>query len=871
MMNSSFTVPGASAGSPSAAPVPVRSRKLSYFLDWSPHKGHKLGVNAVEPIPELGILVSGGRDGTVRVWSPQNENTTRPSTRLLWTSCDHTHSVQDICVVTPPPTSPVTNGSGMKPRLVSCSTDTMVRMYEVVSSESSATLRTLESHPMHTDTVTSVASDYHHICSGSLDTRCVVTDSMLRPVTIVKGVDSLYSVCIENSLLMLGHSTGKILAYDVRAPQMPSMRLSGHTDVVRKLDLSFSSSRGAAALLSAGSDGKIKHWDLRTGRTLVSIQPHVDSLWSFSRISQRGDPAPMVVSGGRDASLMLTHMCPSAAYTRVVALCDAPILDVAVSGTNIVNRRVWSSHTTSTINCFDLSSGGLEDSSTSSVATASTASPSRVSLSINDVELRPDQTQPGHNTFTLNDHSIALITPSFDTSEEKSLWTSSQQVAVHRRMDVTKFRPSMQILGCPAVVRCSLLSNRRTVLTLTDESVATLWDIVTMKRIKDLGPIASPKEYDSILKTYDTSVMFRSSNWCQVEVRMGHMCVTLDGQECFTQESTAYEMDFGANEWSSSTPRSSRELPPDQRHKYRTEETINVGVEVLNTLRTPQSPPHCIVVTGSIHDKERFMVNVVSEFVVPADTVPAAVTAVSPSTTPEAASAMPLPGETTRASAGANGGAKHQHHHPQQQQPQQRTSNVSPASAVVAINTPLRAEHAMPMPNAIFERAFSTERLEVLRHGDSRVPSWATENAPGPRGDQSKLSIQLIPCDPRECPVLGSAAKVTAGKSLPVYKVSEYIAEKGKINLNSVPGGWAEDLIEVVVMVAVDVGSPRCGTPSVSGAGMAESQVPVTVDPLVTLNCVHRFLKNPSSMKLYYRRLVQPQVPQAPVNIQLFN
>jgi WD repeat-containing protein 48 len=338
-------------------------RTVTYWCRF-PEQQHRYGINAVlalqkpESQSDAYLLVSAGRDGSVRLWSidhraQQGRIAKQAHLRSLE---EHTDWVNDV--VSP----------GGYPTLVSCSSDATVKVWDL---SAGACLATLVEHQDYVRALANVSS--RQFVSTAYDNRIILWDlDRMVAFSEMRGDENESIYCIASALhrdgalngsadcfvVAAGHSDRSIRLYDLRTSR-DVMRLHGHADIVRRIRLS---SNGLLCL-SGGSDGAVRLWDIRQQRCLsVFHHVHEDSVWSL-------DVPPSFswfVSGSRDGTVCRTDLRnsketrrlfePDGHSARREQVCDwsKAVLDVCIAPTANYSSNLWIGFGESQLRCVSM-------------------------------------------------------------------------------------------------------------------------------------------------------------------------------------------------------------------------------------------------------------------------------------------------------------------------------------------------------------------------------------------------------------------------------------------------------------------------------------------------------------------------------------
>ncbi|KAF7317915.1 hypothetical protein MKEN_00879600 [Mycena kentingensis (nom. inval.)] len=218
--------------------------------------GHTSTIRCLKMLHNRPIAVTGSRDSTLRVWDVQRG-------RMLRIMSGHTGSVRclDVC--------------GNK--AVSGSYDATCRVWNVDTGEC------LFSLTGHFHQIYSVAFDGVRIASGGLDTTVRVWDALTgQCLALLQGhtalvcqlqlSPSLPSLPHPNPILVTGGSDGRVITFSL-ASYTPLHRIAAHDSSVTSLQFD------ARWLVTAGNDGRVRLWEVRTGAYVRELTEGSESVW----------------------------------------------------------------------------------------------------------------------------------------------------------------------------------------------------------------------------------------------------------------------------------------------------------------------------------------------------------------------------------------------------------------------------------------------------------------------------------------------------------------------------------------------------------------------------------------------------------------
>lgn len=469
----------------------LRDGKISYILR-SPEKRHRGGVSSLALSRGGASVFSAGRDGTVREWNvvPTSKrdcpdapyadiSSVHVAENAHKTFDEHVDWVNDIVFL-----------QGGE-RLVSCSSDTTVKVWNTARTDSS--LRTLTEHTDYVKALSCVPAN--RVASASLDGSVIVWDLTMGRVQMRCGGEldgkppsSIY--CLSGSTechtIVAGSTDRSVSVYDLRTGERV-VSLRGHTDSVRCVVFKHDGS----AMLSGSTDTTVRYWDLRMERCIRSFDSYTsDSIWSLTADRDFST----FLSGGRDGTVW-QYCSQTELASNIVDRADADprsnmVLDLAMTEDK---SAVWVSTTGSTIRLWSL---------------------------------------PGDTSANGNDgRKIGVGSNSVDEDQAD-------------KADLIENRnPLFELRGLPGIIAYKILNDRRHVLTCDANKEYGIWNITQGKFLKSLG-VLKPEDghdIDTVSKANDVEVSIPS--WFNVDIRLGSLTIHLVKKYVFSAE--IYAVDAG--------------------------------------------------------------------------------------------------------------------------------------------------------------------------------------------------------------------------------------------------------------------------------------------------------------------------------------
>lgn len=512
-----------STGNAANAARPRKERRLTYVLSDSNDSKHCSGINCLaisrSPVHDDkgdDVLFSGSRDGTLKRWEVTDETAT-----FCATFESHVDWVNDA----------VLTGD----TLVSCSSDTTIKTWRAFSDGNCT-----KTFRQHSDYVISLAAAKHSniIASAGLGGEVFVwdLDAASKPISKAanEGVDeggyegslgigtagqiigsdrsaaasysatvpnaaslpdytpisvkghkeSVYALAMNDSgtMLVSGGTEKAIRVWDPRTGTK-KMKLKGHTDNIRALLLDST----GRFCLSGSSDSMIRLWDLGQQRCVHSYAVHTDSVWALAATPSFYH----VYSGGRDLSVYLTDL--SSRESMLICSEQHPVLRLALQG----DDGLW-------------------------VATS-------------DSSLHKWATK--ERSLVKNfQRASSFVAGTLPFARARACMESSPPVPLNKE-------PAFVISGTPGIVRHTILSDRRHVLTKDSAGVIKLWEITRGAVIADFGKVSFEDKEKELFE------MVSVPAWFTMDTRLGSISVHLDTPQCFSAEMYSIDLHVpGASE-----------------------------------------------------------------------------------------------------------------------------------------------------------------------------------------------------------------------------------------------------------------------------------------------------------------------------------
>jgi WD40 repeat protein len=281
-------------------------------------QGHTSPVDAVAVTPDSRHVISGSRDGTLRVWDLATGET---KTTLQ----GHNDRVNTVAIT--PDGRYVVSGSD----------DSTLRVWDLATGETKTTLRG------HTGSVlaVAVAPDSRSVVSSSRDGTLRVWDLATGETkTTLQDRGTVDALVVTPDSRHVVSSWGDLLRiWDLTTGETTRI-LKGHNDTVNALAVT----PDGRYVVSGSQDHTLRVWELATGETKTTLQGHTSPV---DAVAVTPD-SRHVISGSRDGTLRVWDLATGETKTTlqghtgsVLAVAVTPDDRHVVSGSDDKTLRVW--------------------------------------------------------------------------------------------------------------------------------------------------------------------------------------------------------------------------------------------------------------------------------------------------------------------------------------------------------------------------------------------------------------------------------------------------------------------------------------------------------------------------------------------------
>lgn len=394
----------------------------------------------------------------------------------------HTHWINDICLVQ------------QNSALVSASSDTSVKVWRPKSNAKTSA----ETIGLHTDYVKCVASPESGapwVAAAGLDRKICLWDingsgkrlefEVPDPETTAKG--SVYALSARNNIIASGGPENIVKLWDQRSGT-PITKFVGHTDNIRSILLSD----GYDHVISASSDRTIKVWSMSASRCAHSFTLHEESVWTlYSNVPDLG----VFYSADRSGLVVKTDIRDVADMDQglSIALCQE---QEGINHLVCAADSVWTATARSSINRwldFDTSNAMVPISDTvesvgrhEHISRKHTPTSSRnanqpvlpSNMNVHDLPKVPIKSILSFGRAGIfHPPSIQRNRTSIYIANARKSSVVSLQAEVGKPTPI-RSTPNHTIVGRIGLIKHTLLSDRRRVLTLDTSGEIVLWDLI---------------------------------------------------------------------------------------------------------------------------------------------------------------------------------------------------------------------------------------------------------------------------------------------------------------------------------------------------------------------------------------------------------
>lgn len=260
--------------------------------------GHTEAIVAVAVSKRTGLIVTGSRDNTIRLWS-----TTNSYSQPVKVCNAHTDVVSALAVLDSDPDRVL---------IASGSADLTIKMWRYdIPRDSLEPMWTVKGHERDINAI--VFASPSVLVSASQDKTAGLWDvSKGASLGALRGHKrGLWTVSSAGDMIATGSADKTIKLWSLSSKEC-LRTLEGHTNSV--LRLSFlsppdHSTANANQLVSVGSDGLLKVWDWRRSECLSTLDEHTDRIWALCTVTAADSGDVKIVTGDSAGTLKVWRDC----------------------------------------------------------------------------------------------------------------------------------------------------------------------------------------------------------------------------------------------------------------------------------------------------------------------------------------------------------------------------------------------------------------------------------------------------------------------------------------------------------------------------------------------------------------------------------
>lgn len=259
--------------------------------------GHTEAILALAYSPAGDFLVSGSRDHSLRIWkSPQNQT----NASVL---CEgHTEAVCCVAIAIIKSPSHAPSQSDGSFFIASASSDLTLKLWSFdPQSNRVSSVWTVKAHDKEINAIT-FSPDSKYIITASQDKLIklwdVSTGQLVRSLSGHKrGVWSVSCTFAQEMLLVSGSADRNVKIWRLSDDFACIKTFEGHSNSV--LRVSFINN--GLQIISSGSDGLLKVWDVKRNECIVTLDEHVDRIWALA-VQRDGE---RIITGDASATIKI--------------------------------------------------------------------------------------------------------------------------------------------------------------------------------------------------------------------------------------------------------------------------------------------------------------------------------------------------------------------------------------------------------------------------------------------------------------------------------------------------------------------------------------------------------------------------------------
>lgn len=349
------------------------------------------------------------------------------------------------------------------------------------------------------DTTVKVWNAHKGFCMSTLRTH----KDYVKALAYAKDKEQVASAGLDRAIFLWDVNT--LTALTASNNTVTTSSLSGNKDSIYSLAMN----QQGTVIISGSTEKVLRVWDPRSCQKLMKLRGHTDNIKSII-VSKDGSQC---LSGSSDGTIKLWSL----GQQRCVATYK------------VHDDGVWALQAN---DAFTTVYSGGRDRHVWQIDLKNAENPTHVcqeAAPILKLELvQPDQEQLWVATTDSNVRCWPLV------SRNSGDYDNNTDNSAHQNQPVATIR------GGASIRQYSVLNDKRHVLTRDSEQNVALWDVLTAKKVEDLGNV------DMEAETKKRSKMVFVPSWFSVDLKTGMLSIHLDETDCFSAWVSAKEFDMAS-------------------------------------------------------------------------------------------------------------------------------------------------------------------------------------------------------------------------------------------------------------------------------------------------------------------------------------